>query len=728
MSRVKSCRTSSARAVFACLIVGSVFSSLGVPVCRGQNVTITGSYNATQNLDVLYSGSGDRTAQVSALGTVDVPAGLGNGVHADNFGFWTLTNAGIIRGDNGVSLGLGGLVTNQNEILARALNGSGVFLANGGGLNTVVNESAGTITAGISASVGGIGVNLVSSSAASVVDNSGRIYAYGNGTSSRGTAVVLNGGGTLVNRAGGVITGGYGGTSGLGAYLFGPGTVDNSGSITGNNYQGVAITGNGTVINRAGGSIAANGATIGVWLTGGTGSVVNETGASVTGGRNGVVISGNGSVDNYGTITGLDASYYGVRFSNSNAGTFDTSVRNWGAISGGAAGVSVKFVPGSGTSAAHNIVINEGTITATGAAGTGLSIEGNGAFTNQIINNGTISGSRGILLDQGATGAFANQIINNGTVQGTTNPGLDIRGTASIINNGTIAGKTGILFNNAGTDILTNAGAIIGTGGTAVDLSGGDDTMALYTGSIVTGDIKGGAGTDSLTLDGSGTIGINQITGFEALTKQGSGTWTLTGTGSAGGPVAVTGGTLAVAGNVGDAVNVGTLGTLKGSGSVGSLTDNGLVAPGHSAGTLVVNGDFLLDDPGTLEIEIGGFDPTQSDLLDIAGQADLAGGTIHLLFLDGYDITNDLLPGQSKSLMFLEADEGIVAFASTIDYDFWGMPLGFTYDVFQEGNALWFQATNTNQAGSGAVPVPGSILLVGIGVGLIGSNRRRRTV
>jgi hypothetical protein len=679
MSKVESCRTSSSRTVFACLIVGSVFLSLGVPVCRGQNVTITGSYNATQNLDVLYSGSGDRTAQVSALGTVDVPAGLGNGVHADNFGFWTLTNAGIIRGDSGVSLGLGGVVTNQNEILARALNGSGVFLANGGGLNTVVNESAGTITAGISASVGGIGVNLVSSSAASIVDNSGRIYAYGNGASSRGTAVVLNGGGTLVNHAGGVITGGYGGTSGLGAYLFGPGTVENSGSITGNNYQGVAITGNGTVINHTGGSIAANGATIGVWLTGGTGSVVNEAGASVTGGRNGVVISGNGSVDNYGTITGLDASYYGVRFSNTAAGTYTTSVTNGGTISGGAAGVSIKFVPTSGVSTATNTLDNTGTIVATGPAGTGLSIEGNGEFTNQITNSGTITGYRGILL-------------------------------------------TGL-----GSDVVANSGTIIGTGGTAVDLSGGDDTMTLYTGSAITGTIKGGAGTDSLTLDGSGTIGINQITGFEALTKRGSGTWTLTGTGSAGGPIAVAGGALAVAGDVGDAVNVGTLGVLKGSGSVGSLTDNGLVAPGNSAGTLVVNGDFLLDDPGTLEIEIGGFDPAQSDFLDITGQADLAGGMIHLLFLDGYDITNDLLPGQSKSLMFLEADEGIAAFASTIDYDFWGTPLGFTYDVFREGNALWFQATNTNQAGPGAVPVPGSVLLVGIGAGLVVSIRRRRT-
>ncbi|MEN6337379.1 MAG: autotransporter-associated beta strand repeat-containing protein [Phycisphaerales bacterium] len=249
--------------------------------------------------------------------------------------------------------------------------------------------------------------------------------------------------------------------------------------------------------------------------------------------------------------------------------------------------------------------------------------------------------------------------------------------------------------------------------------------MSLGTSSAITGAINGGAGTDSLTLNGAGTIGIDQITGFETLAKEGAGTWTLTGTGSAGGPIAVNGGTLAVAGNVGDAVNVGTLGTLKGGGEVGSLTDNGLVAPGNSAGTLAVNRDYTLGGPGVLEIEIGGFGAGESDLLDGVGEADLAGGTIRLKFLDGYDISGDLPPGQSASLMFLEADGGIGEFASTISYDFPGTPGGFTYDVYQQGNGLWFQATNANDPQVSAVPLPGGVLLAAIGVGLIGGIRRR---
>ncbi|MEN6576185.1 MAG: autotransporter domain-containing protein [Phycisphaerales bacterium] len=657
-------------------MAGFLFS-LPIPVCRGQNVTITGSYDVTQNLDTLYSGTGDRTALVSSGGAVDIPASQGDGVYAANLGLWTLTNAGIVRGDNGVYLGLGGSVTNQNEILGRSLNKAGIYLANGGGANTVVNESGGTITAGSSSSVGGIGVNLLSSSPTSVVNNSGSIYAYGDGVSSRGTAVLLNGGGTVTNQAGGSIIGGYGGTTGIGVYSLGVGMVYNNGEITGNNYQGVLIAGGGTVTNRSGGSITANGATIGVNITGGTGAVTNEADATITGGRNGVVISGTGSVDNYGTITGVDASYYGVRFSNTTAGTYETDVRNWGTISGGAAGVSVRFMPGSGTSTATNGVVNEGTITATGVTGTGLSIEGNGEFLNHIINRGTITGARGILIDQGATGDFVTQLINTGTIQGTTNPGLEIRGTAGITNTGTITGQTGILFTNSGSDVLTNSGMITGTGGIAVDLAGGHDGVSLNTGSVITGTIDGGDGADVLTLVGAGTIGIDQITNFENLYKVGTETWTLTGTGSSGGSITVTSGTLAVTGSVGDAVDVGSLGTLMGDGEVGPLTNSGRVAPGNSIGTLTVNGDYTHADGAVYEVEVN--PAGESDRIEVSGTATIEGGTVEVLAEEGsyqpntdYDIllayggVFGTFDGVTSNLAFLDP---------TLSYDLYGVTL-----------------------------------------------------
>jgi hypothetical protein len=143
---------------------------------------------------------------------------------------------------------------------------------------------------------------------------------------------------------------------------------------------------------------------------------------------------------------------------------------------------------------------------------------------------------------------------------------------------------------------------------------------------------------------------------------------------------------------------------------------------------MFVTGNYILDGTGILDIEIGGFTPGTFDLLDITGTAFLTGGDINLSFLGGYDIGTDIGYGASSSLMFLEADLGIDSFASTVTYDFLGTPLGFTYDVFQQGNGLWFQATNTNTGGPNVIPAPGAILLGSIGVGLVGWLRRRRTL
>jgi len=91
-------------------------------------------------------------------------------------------------------------------------------------------------------------------------------------------------------------------------------------------------------------------------------------------------------------------------------------------------------------------------------------------------------------------------------------------------------------------------------------------------------------------------------------------------------------------------------GTLKGTGTfIGTLdTGTGTVAPGNSAGTMYVDGDYILAGTGILDIEIGGFTAGLFDLLNITGTSDLPGGNINFSFLSGYDIISDIGPNQSN--------------------------------------------------------------------------------
>jgi hypothetical protein len=175
-------------------------------------------------------------------------------------------------------------------------------------------------------------------------------------------------------------------------------------------------------------------------------------------------------------------------------------------------------------------------------------------------------------------------------------------------------------------------------------------------------------------------------------------------------------------------------GIFKGEGTFTGNLDSGIgtIAPGSSAGTMVVEGDYTLKDylgdsnfgngSGTLEIEIGGFGIDEFDLLEITGTAFMDGGTIDLMFIDGYDIRTDVLPGQTMALEFLTAGT-IDSFASMINYDFLGTPEGFVYDVYLDGNSLWFSAENTN-----AIPAPGAIILASIGIGFVIRMRKRKIV
>lgn len=420
-----------------------------------------------------------------------------------------------------------------------------------------------------------------------VTDGKVTINNAGTITSQTGQAIDLDSistnGATINNYATGVIS-----TQDSDAIRAGGnGTVNNWGKIISNaaapddSKDGIDFQDHaGTVNNYAGGVIsgARHGITSDVDV-----NVYNEAGASITG-RNGsgVGSDGNGTVLNYGTITG----------------TIDDVSEN-----GDGDGVDIDFKAN---------ITNYGTIQGTGAKGekdgSPNTSEGIAAGGGTIINgsaNAVISGKDNAILidDSNASDApYATQITNLGTIRGEDGFGIRIIGTQN--------------------DTIQNAGLIEGANGEAVNLGGGDDTLIVNTGGKFIGLVDGGAGTDTVDLDGTGTFagGVN----FEILDVKGD--WTLTGTQSYGNGATLESGKLSVDGTL-DADLTTKAGTiLAGSGTIGSASIFGTIAPGHSIGTLTFTGDYQQQAGSTYEVEL---DSTgKSDLITVDGAATLAGSVV----------------------------------------------------------------------------------------------------
>ncbi len=75
-------------------------------------------------------------------------------------------------------------------------------------------------------------------------------------------------------------------------------------------------------------------------------------------------------------------------------------------------------------------------------------------------------------------------------------------------------------------------------------------------------------------------------------------------------------------------IEICTAGEVRGHGLlVATVSDGGLLAPGSSAGALTVGGDYLQQQRGILDVELGGVAPgTEHDQLTVTGDAALDGG------------------------------------------------------------------------------------------------------
>jgi len=159
-------------------------------------------------------------------------------------------------------------------------------------------------------------------------------------------------------------------------------------------------------------------------------------------------------------------------------------------------------------------------------------------------------------------------------------------------------------------------------------------------------------------------------------------------------------------------------GVLTGNGTwKGDLTVvDGLVAPGMPAGTLSVAGQVIMQEAGTLEIELGGSGPTAYDRMVVSRAAQL-GGTLAVKLIGGFK------PVVRDHFDILTAAGGIRG-----DFLNFAMPEGYgwrQYAFFDPGDSLEkYRIECTSVPGVKPTTILVLVLLVGYGLALLLLLRR----
>lgn len=311
--------------------------------------------------------------------------------------------------------------------------------------------------------------------------------------------------------------------------------ITNNGSIfsTADEDDGIQVGSDAVIVNN--GAIASTkdgvNAEEGLQLT-------NALGATIAGDDDGVQAEDDATVVNHGTITSGDKGIDTEGFDNlevTNTGLIDAADKGIraGADDDGEGG-SGFVLNNSGTITAGDEAIETGDGAQISNAGT---IESEGDDAIQLGEDAIIvNAESGQILSAGGDGidVDSGQIINEGVIRSTAEgeAGIDVDegdSELAIINTGEISGEYGILVENGLTDPvldpantqsqnISNYGLIEGTGGIALSLWEGDDTLSLFDGATIVGDAYFGGDNDRLNLLGS-DLGLvaNLFDGGEGL-------------------------------------------------------------------------------------------------------------------------------------------------------------------------------------------------------------------
>ncbi|NHV26747.1 autotransporter outer membrane beta-barrel domain-containing protein [Burkholderia sp. D-99] len=429
-----------------------------------------------------------------------------------------------------------------------------------------------------------------------------------------------------------------------------PFSVDTSSAIT--NNGNLSMSGNGTgVANRGAVLLGVNN---GNTLTNAATGVISTTGQY----NDGMAANGNNNtLVNNGTITTTGNNSYGMTaaWGQSNPGAAGNQIVNTGTVTtSGNNARAASLLGGNGT------ITNSGTLTSNGRDAPAVYMQGN---NDTLVNSGTIQ-TTGTATSGGSVDAVVSNTLGSSFTATITNQA----GGRIISNNG-----IGVRSTNGATTI-TNAGLIQGGGGTAIQGGNGNVTLILQTGSQIVGTANGGGGTNTVTLQGTGTAS-NAFTNFQSLTMAGT-NWTWAGTGTFS-TALVQSGTLNLTGTLGTTtasvvatVNAGATLQANASNLPLSVTDNGLVR-------------FQQDSAGTYTGTIGGagaVEKTGAGTLTVAPSA--AGGNT---YSGGTTITQGTLS--------VAADNALGASSGSLTFNGGTLQLGSAFNL-ASGRAVSITSNN----------------------------------
>ena len=376
-------------------------------------------------------------------------------------------------------------------------------------------------------------------------------------------------------------------------------SVDHASTIT--NSGNFSLTGGGTGTAR--GAVLL-GATNDNQLTNTASGIISTTGAF----NDGMAANGSGNtLTNNGRITTAGPNAYGMTaaWGQTNSGQLNNTIVNTGSVSTSGSNARAASILGG-----NGLINNSGTLSTTGSGSPAAYMQGN---NDSLINTGSIS----------ASGSASDAVFSN-TVGSSFTAQIENRAGGSIISqNG-----SGIRTLNGNTTII-NAGLVQSGIGTAITMGNGSNSLILQTGSVINGTADGGAGSNTVTLQGTGTA-TNAFINFQTLLMQGT-QWNWTGTGTFT-TAHVQSGTLNLTGTLGSTtsalVDAGTTLQANSQNLPLNVTDNGLVrfaqsATGTYAGLIGGTGVVEKSGAGTLTLA-----PTAAGGNTYSGGTLIDGGTL----------------------------------------------------------------------------------------------------